>query len=933
LKAAACFLALLLGAQDKKAVPDDAALKEAEKTVRDLFKDEFAKKTPADKRALAKRLLVQGRESKNTPATQYALLVLANDLGIQTLDLDTCVMAMTELSTHFAIDVVAQRNSSLAALSKGTKSSEDLKALAKAYLALSDEAIKIDRYDDATKAAEAAGAQAKRAKELTLVSAAEGKSKEVAARKLRFEKVEKAKETLAAAPEDPAANLEVGTYFCFVKGDWGAGLPFLGKSPDPILKNLALLDAGNPPSAGDQVLVGDGWWDRAQAAPAEERILLDDRAGSWYQQALAKLEGKEKDRVQQRLFQLSGERLGRGNWVELSDPAFFGEKGKFGDPIEITVPKTGRGILSNSKAFPPGEYDAWQIRVRFKDKDQGNCSLCWEGPGYGRLMSIAMNLGEKELITAGPKFPQGLAYVGPLPLLDEYLVTVVIGRGVDIAYINGREVPLDKSGRSSRPAHAIDFVRHPPVRQDPDPETLMKILILLVLLRLQEKAPEAPALLDAEKTVRALYKDDYSKKTPKERAFLGQKLLDQARQSKDAPASQFVLYRESQDNFAQGGELTLCLDAIDEWSRRFQIDAVDTKVKAIATAAKLAKTPEEGLPIAVAHLKVADAAALADRFDIAEKETQAAQATARKAANVPLLNRATARSKDLADQKAVYDKLKKSRDSLEANPEDAEASLAVGKYQCFVKGHWEAGLPLLAKGSEATLKELAKKDLAAPKEPELQLEIGDGWWELAEKSTGASKILTRARAVAWYDQAIPKLQGLPKVKADQRATVYYTSELFQGSWVEVDSKYLAGKAGETEPPPSGFWYKAMNQVPPGSEYDAVSLRIRATGKEPGNISVQLQIIPREKVFFDQVGKTLVNTVKEGGGARTEKKATFEPKDEYILTLVLVDGTVVVYLDGREKFRYETEVRLVKFMSFYRVTGSYSVDQVKLRKKV
>jgi hypothetical protein len=269
-KALVLLLALVLGLQDKRAVPDDAAQKEAEKSVRDLFKDEFAKKTPADKRALAKKLLAQGRVPQNASATQYALLTLAIDLGIQSVDPDTCVMAMTELSNNFAIDVVAQRNTALGSLTKVAKTPDDLKALARAYLQLADEAMKVDRYDDAAKASEISGVQSKRGKDLGGITSADAKSKEVAARKARFDKVLKAKDTLAAVPDDPAANLEVGKYVCFVKGDWDAGLLLLGKGPEGPLRALALVDVGNPASPGDRLIMGDGWWDLAIAAAAVE---------------------------------------------------------------------------------------------------------------------------------------------------------------------------------------------------------------------------------------------------------------------------------------------------------------------------------------------------------------------------------------------------------------------------------------------------------------------------------------------------------------------------------------------------------------------------------------------------------------------------------------------------------------------------------------
>ncbi|MBI3877243.1 MAG: hypothetical protein HY300_15015, partial [Verrucomicrobia bacterium] len=44
---------------------------------------------------------------------------------------------------------------------------------------------------------------------------------------------------LAITPDDPGANLAVGQFLCFVKGDWESGLPLLAKSDDNVLKTLA----------------------------------------------------------------------------------------------------------------------------------------------------------------------------------------------------------------------------------------------------------------------------------------------------------------------------------------------------------------------------------------------------------------------------------------------------------------------------------------------------------------------------------------------------------------------------------------------------------------------------------------------------------------------------------------------------------------------
>ncbi|MBK7405238.1 MAG: hypothetical protein IPJ41_11550 [Phycisphaerales bacterium] len=54
-------------------------------------------------------------------------------------------------------------------------------------------------------------------------------------------------------PADPAANLDVGSYLCFTKGDWEHGLSLLARSDDPTLNALAsaLLNTGDDPLRSD----------------------------------------------------------------------------------------------------------------------------------------------------------------------------------------------------------------------------------------------------------------------------------------------------------------------------------------------------------------------------------------------------------------------------------------------------------------------------------------------------------------------------------------------------------------------------------------------------------------------------------------------------------------------------------------------------------
>ncbi len=118
-------------------------------------------------------------------------------------------------------------------------------------------------------------------------------------------------------------------------------------------------------------------------------------------------------------------------------------------------------------------------------------------------------------------------------------------------------------------------------------------------------------------------------------------------------------------------------------------------------------------------------------------------------------------------------KVKAANETLEKNPTDPQANLAVGKHLCFVKGDWEQGVPMLALCGDAGLKAAAEKDIAAAdkdadKNFKAKLSAGDAWWDLSEKEEGLVREQMRQRAVGWYRQAQPLATGLAAVKIEKR---------------------------------------------------------------------------------------------------------------------------------------------------------------------
>lgn len=299
--------------QDAKLdVPDEAAQKDAERTIRSLFKDEYAKRAAADRIALAKNFLRQGMETKDDSSARYVLLRESQELAARSGDLETAVQAVEEMSRLYRVNPLSLRNAVLSMASAVLQKPEELKNLAQAYLALAEDACQGRQFDLAVKASQSALSAGKKTKDVAFVSKAESQSKVMVAILDRSEKVNKSADLLAANPEDPEASQAIGEFECFLLGDWESGLSKLVKGADPTLRALAARDLSKPSEGVALAALGDAWWDRSEKESDVSRSQLRRRAGYWYEQASAKLSGLSKVKVDRRLEELGSEKSGRG---------------------------------------------------------------------------------------------------------------------------------------------------------------------------------------------------------------------------------------------------------------------------------------------------------------------------------------------------------------------------------------------------------------------------------------------------------------------------------------------------------------------------------------------------------------------------------------------------------------------------------------------
>ena len=280
--------------------------------------------------------------------------------------------------------------------------------------------------------------------------------------------------------------------------------------------------------------------------------------------------------------------------------------------------------------------------------------------------------------------------------------------------------------------------------------------------------PSEPAQQQSLELIREIYGEELgSAKTASKKQALANKFLGKAKEATD-PTNRYVLLREARNLAAQAGDVDLAFFAIDEIDSHYEVDAYKLKGLAISQAAESAKGRKHLGSIAEHALPLIDQAVEKDDFRGAKYLGKLTLDSARKARAREVLKQVVTRNGEVAEIAKAYEATRDAFAKLKKEPVDPEANLAVGKYLCFLKGHWDKGLPMLALGTDEGLKKLAVKELEGASDVDGQVALGDGWWDLASSTEGVVKKQLEGRAAHWYRKALPQLTGLVKDKVERR---------------------------------------------------------------------------------------------------------------------------------------------------------------------
>ncbi len=463
--------------------------------------------------------------------------------------------------------------------------------------------------------------------------------------------------------------------------------------------------------------------------------------------------------------------------------------------------------------------------------------------------------------------------------------------------------------------------------------------------------PDPSKQRDAEKLVRELFKEQYSKKTPAERRVLARVLLQETSKSQGDTAALWVLCKETIEAASQGCDVKSILDAADLAGRSFDVDMTAMKSAGLTAAAKTAKTPEECAALADAMNSVIDDCVAADQYDAAEKMSIAALPIAKRANNNAMATRAATRLREVSEAKILYQALKGVLEILAKNSENAGANLEMGQYLCYVKGSWELGLRFMVKGSDPAIQQLVQRELGQPDQAAERVDLADSWSGMGEKEKSPlrkSQMLLHAKTL--YESALPDAQSLLKTKIEKRIAALdmspadrATIDLLKSIDTTVDTlkgAWIPGPEGRV----TALKGQALLQVPylVPDEYDVKIVIIPTKGAE---IYVGLVV---EKVQFDVAVDGWAGTIsgigsidgKMANGNETSRKGQVLKTDAPNTILCAVRrNNITVSVNGDRIVSWKAEPNRLSMNNFWSrpITGTialgswipYSVTKLEL----
>lgn len=278
-------------------------------------------------------------------------------------------------------------------------------------------------------------------------------------------------------------------------------------------------------------------------------------------------------------------------------------------------------------------------------------------------------------------------------------------------------------------------------------------------------------------TVNEIFREETSNaKTTVKQVNLARKMFGSLEDNPGAAATNYVLLTQAHGLAVKAFNIALAREMIDELVKRFEVDGLPLQLQSIRDIARAPTDSKLHEELVQTAFGLIEESIQSERFDMAALAADQAVAIAAKLKSNALRKDATDRKARVVESQKSWGAYRKAGEILSAKPDDAVANESVGRYLIAVKLDFELGLNHLARGADRELSGAAKLDedtlnATGPVGDERAVQLGDAWWDAsAKQSSPMLKSAMRLRAAYWYLPAIKSMNGLSKLKTEQRIT-------------------------------------------------------------------------------------------------------------------------------------------------------------------
>jgi hypothetical protein len=282
----------------RQPVPNSSKQYPIIKQLHEEHKTEYADRDAAAQLALARAFRKDAASSADDPARQFVLLREARELAVNAGDLDEAFGVIDDMAKSFTVDAADMKVTAMAASLDRARVPPG--QLVDQYLKIADRALATYDVRLASQAMVLANRIVRGSHDAGAIARSHAVDLRVHEANRQLAPVAQAATRLKDHPDDPRANLVVGRFICFMRGNWDEGLPMLAMGSDKALADLAAQDIAAPTDGSAQVQVADGWWNLPDSKEAPQQSARQ-RAAYWYEKALPQLKDQQRLLAEQRI--------------------------------------------------------------------------------------------------------------------------------------------------------------------------------------------------------------------------------------------------------------------------------------------------------------------------------------------------------------------------------------------------------------------------------------------------------------------------------------------------------------------------------------------------------------------------------------------------------------------------------------------------------